>query len=294
MFVESVLQISAISSADGTVDPSGGPMWSKFFNSIGAVGDVAAEDGDTESIVSASDVLHTPSRQNFAPTVDTPGSELAPGDSASVIHDDESAIRPAQSSVAGTGIVDDGTYLFKFLAPGGTTHRFQARYSGDEVFDLVQEIVGGKLASDPFFSASPSSLSEVTKDPTDFKLSYLDDDGDLVQISNDRDVEDAVRTAKKQGKDRVVLQLRGGRGWEQAMNPASKEAAQAKTLAAIVEDETETAEAIKDKKLTKGQATIVDDLAFGVLPKEYLLPGAIALLSVTILAVFAFSRPARR
>jgi len=119
-------------------------------------------------------------------------------------------------------------YLFKFTAPGGTIHRFQARYDS---FEFIIDIIGGKLLADPFFaqnapSAAPLSPTATEEflalqtsttplvDPKDFQLSYLDDDGDLVLMTADRDILDAVSIARKQGKDKVVVQLKGGKTWE--------------------------------------------------------------------------------
>lgn len=278
-------------------------MWSRFFNSFAAgapdalVGDVGG-DGDTESIVSASDLPGTPSRHAHNQSM----SEVHPGDSASAI-DDDSVLHGlksrggAESSLAPVGGSEEGTYLFKFLAPGGATHRFQSRYAGEEVFEHVTDIVTGKLTSDPFFEEQGSD-----RDPHDFKLNYLDDDGDLVLISTSKDVEDAVKVARKQGKDRVVLQLRGGKGWESAMG-AAKEAAQAKSLAAIAEDETEAGEKeaagsqvssrsrVSSKRSARASGVDGDEqLLFGVLPKDLAVPAAIAFLGVTIIGVFTASR----
>lgn len=275
-------------------------MWSRFFNSFAAgapdalLGDIGG-DGDTESIISASDAApRTPSRHALNQSM----SELNPGDSASATHDDDSVLlhglrsgKGPESSVAPLGGSEEGTYLFKFLAPGGATHRFQSRYAGEEVFEHVSDIISGKLSNDPFFQEDSS------RDAHDFKLNYLDDDGDLVLISTSKDVEDAVKVARKQGKDRVVLQLKGGKGWESAMGEA-KAAAQAKSLAAIAEDETEAAEKEKESSSQVGgrptktsRSSILDEeLLFGVLPKDLAVPAAIAFLGVTIIGVFTASR----
>lgn len=277
-------------------------MWSRFFNSFAAgapdalLGDVGG-DGDTESIVSTSDLPATPSRHGYNQSV---SSDVHPGDSASAINDEDSVLyglkssRGPESSLAPVGGSEEGTYLFKFLAPGGATHRFQSRYAGEEVYEHVVDIVVGKLSSDPFFEEG------TDRDARDFKLNYLDDDGDLVLISTSKDIEDAVKVARKQGKDRVVLQLKGGKGWEHAMG-AAKEAAQAKSLAAIQEDETEAGEKestlstqskrSKSARPTSSAAGLSDEeLLFGVLPKDLAVPAAIAFLGVTIIGVFTASR----
>ena len=272
-------------------------MWTKFFNSFGGAGPEPLNDGgdgDTESIVSASDLPSTPLRERPAHhrlDSETPGSELAPGDSASVGH--EESIAP---SAMPSAIVDDGTYLFKFSAPGGTTHRFQARYSGQEVYELIKEVVTGKLSSDAFFAPAKApvpgaAIPEAKRDPTDFTLSYMDDDGDLVRISHDTDVEDAVKTARKAGKDRVVLILKGGRGWEEEMNQKAAVEAKASALASIVEDEAEevTEKAKAGAKKAAKEVSTDDGLAFGFLPQEYLIPAAVG-LGVAIVGIFAVSR----
>lgn len=334
--------------AGGAADPAGGPLWGRFFSAAAEAGGV---DDDVESVLSGLNgseaassqaPFHTPSRPGYhrsKDSIDTPGSELFPGDSASVVNaDDASDVGvshrggPHASSVGGisqpaTTIVDDGTYLFKFVAPGGTTHRFQARYDSHE---FLIDIVSGKLASDPFFASSDASPSpsteaveatdvvaqEVKPDPKDFQVSYRDDDGDLVLMTADRDVTDAVQTAKQQGKDRVVLHVSGGSTWKQAIAAAAerdekeREKAKAATVtkklvvveeeAADVEagEETDAAEPVRNaagtregKKARKAApAAPADDLVAGILPKEYLLPASIGFLGVVIATVFIASR----
>ncbi|GAA6048014.1 hypothetical protein JCM3770_000149 [Rhodotorula araucariae] len=322
--------------ADSGADAAGGPLWGRFFSAAAQ----ADEDGDTESIVSGVNgseaassqaPFQTPTRPGHhrsMDSIDTPGSELFPGDSASVIHDDASdvggarrvpvassvgASQAASASVAGAAppIVDDGTYLFKFVAPGGTTHRFQARYDS---YEFLTDIVAGKLGSDPFFAAAaPGADSEdagvAQPEPSDFQLSYRDDDGDLVLITADGDVADAVATAKKQGKDRVVLHVSGGATWKAALaarepaQPASAPVPAVTKKLVVVEEEhgdegasavdpaaagDDAREAPRRRPARKAQGG--DDLVAGVLPKEYLLPASIGFLGVVIATVFIASR----
>lgn len=219
--------------------------------------------------------------------LETPGSDVFPNDSASVVYDDERNASelggrgPAQaSSIGATGPPppkDDGTYLFKFVAPGGTTHRFQARYDSHE---FITDIVGGKLSSDPFFSQQ-DDVEGVAADPTDFQLSYFDDDADLVLMTADRDVVDAVHSARTQGKDRVVLHLRGGKGWDAELE--RRGLAKKKPVLKVVEEEEDEE---KPKKVAKGD----EELLFGFLAKDQLLPASVALLAVAIVGVFAVSK----
>lgn len=259
-------------------------------------------------------------------SIDTPGSELFPGDSASVINDDNlsdlggrTRRGPATqaSSIGGAQlpIVDDGTYLFKFVAPGGTNHRFQARYDSHE---FLLDIISGKLASDPWFTSVSSAptpaavegeepvAAAVVPEPRDFQLSYRDDDGDLVLMTADRDVTDAVETAKKQGKDRVVLHVTGGSTWKAAI--AAQEAKSEEKVPAVVttkklvvveeaeevekeeESEEEEVKPVPKKRKGKTAAASEEELIGGVLPKDLLLPASIGFLGVVIAVVFIASR----
>lgn len=254
-------------------------------------------------------------RQLVDSNFDTPGSEVFPNDSASAIYEDErldatselGVRRPGlPASSIGTGPplppVDDGTYLFKFVAPSGTTHRFQARYDS---YEFITEIVSGKLAADPFFlqqeipAPTPAAGEDEAPGPkivvpshTDFQLLYFDDDGDLVLMTADRDVTDAVSVAKKQGKDRVVVHLRGGKGWDDAVE---RQGSLKKKSVTIVEekdkeDSNGSVAAGKAPSAAHHRAKGDDALVFGFLSKDQLLPASVALLAVVIVGVFAASR----
>ncbi|SPO23187.1 related to CBS and PB1 domain protein [Ustilago trichophora] len=327
--------------ADGGA--AGGPMWNRFWNSFGQSNSIA---GDDESAVSGS-MRHSES-QFEPPTPSKVGagiadisSDLHPNDSASAVghhvngDDGASAIGlPSSAAVE----ADDGTYLFKFVTPSGRTHRFQARYDS---YETIREIVCIKLGGDPFFEPAPASAATVAADgeangdaqpapnvevpdPNDFQLAYTDDEDDVVLITADGDVQDAVKVARKQGRDRVVLLLQGGRGWEDAAArsaaASSSSAAAAATSAAglgarkrqqarenaeaqlqsVAEEEEKEAhadddgeeEGVKRKlKKTSGKASAADEeLLFGVLPKDLALPAAIGFLGVAVLAAVAITK----
>ncbi|GAA5954735.1 hypothetical protein JCM21900_005138 [Sporobolomyces salmonicolor] len=309
--------------ADSGADASSGPLWGRFFSAA-----AEADDGDSESMISGAGMTESvhssqapfstptrPTHHRAKDSMDTPGSELFPGDSASVIHDDGASDiggirRPGThaSSIGGIApsqIVDDGTYLFKFVAPGGSTHRFQARYDSHE---FLLDIVSGKLSSDPFFVASPAPPPPTSEDepaaplptipdPRDFQLSYRDDDGDLVLMTHDGDVTDAVVTAKKQGKDRVVLHVTGGPTWKAAQKEQAAPAVSMAKKLVVVEEESEGKETDEEERQRKPRRKAAahagagaDDLVAGILPKEYLLPASIGFLGVVIATVFVASR----
>lgn len=111
-------------SDDGT-DSQTGPMWSKFFTSLGP----ESADGDNHveedgSAISGSAVpestMDTPPLGRGGNQPATPFSEVHPNDSASAL-----GLRDGAGSMAASIPVDDGTYIFKFVSPAGLTHRFQ-------------------------------------------------------------------------------------------------------------------------------------------------------------------------
>ncbi|KAI0034925.1 CBS-domain-containing protein [Vararia minispora EC-137] len=290
-------------------EAEGGPMWGRFFDSIGG-GD------DTESAFSGSHMptdIHN-SSFSLSQIQQSPHSEVHPNDSASVV-DDNSVLEglprkglnvPSITGVSGP-IVDDGTYVFKFRTPSGNTHRFQSRH--DDV-EHLRDIVSGKLAQDSFFlDFKPESADEPIPDPLDFRLAYTDSDGDTVLITSDNDVADAVKNARGAGVDRVVLIIQGGRGWSDV---AEKSEAKAKAAAVAAAREIEKVE--KVEKVEKAEAPPppplpeyvamappapvhvpgvgTNDDVFGI-PRDLVLPASIGALAVAIIGVFAISRLTR-
>lgn len=207
---------------------AGGPMWGKFFDSIGG-----AVDDDNTSIHSGSHATdarpHTPStpsrpsnKLNNGSFISSPPFEVLPGDSASAVGADDTSEVGFTKGGRGAGtssvappaaLVDDGTYVFKFKTPSGRTHRFQARH---DLLENLIEIVAGKLDTDPFFTEQTTTATSPL-DPSAFTLSYTDDDGDLIHMTSDGDVTDAVKVARAQKQDRVVLFLSGGKAWDEAI-----------------------------------------------------------------------------
>lgn len=293
--------MNAISTetADDSGEAEGGPMWGRFFDSIGG-------HDDTESAVSGSHVPtegHSLSTHNLARLQQSPHSEVHPNDSASVI-DEESALEgyprkrkatiPTITGATSTVPVDDGTYVFKVRTPSGRTHRFQARHDSVEI---LREIVQGKLVTDPFFTEFAGSPSE-RPDPEDFTLSYTDADGDTVLITSDTDIADAVKIARSAGLDRVVLFIQGGKHWIDA-GAEKSEAKAAEANAAAKEDEkaVEKAEAVAvpEPAVTpppRAYTPPQEELVMGI-PKDLLLPASIGALAVVIVAVFTIARLTR-
>jgi len=291
---------------DNLNSENSGPMWGRFFDSIGH-----DEDGSALSQSHRHTDLHSfPSVNDFR----SPRSEVHPNDSASVIDDHEdhaSAISGFARGGHTGGVhspaapvpVDDGTYVFTFRTPsGGGTHRFQSRHDNIE---HLREIVAGKLASDPFFAEMKDSVGDLP-DPNDFLLSYTDADGDIVLMTSDHDVTDAVKIARGAGTDRVVLFVQGGKGWAEAgAGKSSAKAAEVSAAALKEEKEGEVTETVAAATPSvEPVSTVIErkvpfdipkhipggpDEVFGI-PKDLLLPASIGILAVVIIGVFAISR----
>ncbi|AAW46536.1 conserved hypothetical protein [Cryptococcus deneoformans JEC21] len=294
-----------------------GPMWSRFFEGLPGAGG----DDDTASIVSASERPDTPSRSHLGhgrglSSMTSPISEIMPNDSASVVDDNISDLggkHGPTSSVAAPGLpIDDGTYIFKFRTPSGRTHRFQARHDS---YELLRDIVAGKLLTDPFFTAPGAKEGEAVHlpDPSNFTLHYTDDEGDLVTMTADSDVADAVRIARGQKSDRIVLLVDGGKVWEEAARDLGGEKAVEKLkeveqeVKVVEEEEKQMAEPTANpaveptygnehvhaqKWKDHGKTIRADgqELVGGVIPKDMVLPAAIGFLGVVILGVFIAGR----
>ena len=289
-------------AAGQNTETEGGPMWGRFFDSIGG-------HDDTESVVSGSHLptdSHSVSAHNLSRLQQSPYPEVHPNDSASVVDDDHESVLdayprkkgghniPSIIGVTSTVPVDDGTYVFKFRTPSGRTHRFQARHDSVET---LREIVSGKLVTDPFFT---SYSGEEKPDPTDFTLSYTDADGDTVLITSDSDIADAVKIARTAGLDRVVLFIQGGKHWEET--GAGKMEPKPVEVPIPQQEEMKAAE----KPEAAPETPVVpspsppqihvpppeEELVFGI-PKDLLLPASIGALAFVILSVFTISRLTR-
>lgn len=330
-------QINSMNEGDSEGGEGGGPMWNRFWNSFGqttgSVGGGTAD--DNESAMSGSHAQQypeTPTRSNLPDL----SSDLHPNDSASAVagNDDGASAVGLTNGAPLSAAVDDGTYLFKFVTPSGRTHRFSARYDN---FETIREIVCIKLSGDPFFDAptplppapphapdapvqengdQPSYASIAAQppaaapDPNDFSLAYTDDEDDTVLITADGDVQDSVKVARKQGKDRVVLLLQGGKAWQEALQRQNISTSDRSARKKMRESMDAQLQSVKEEEEREGEerSTNVsertskrglsgkagnkndEDLLFGVLPRDLALPAAIGFLGVAIVAAFAIGK----
>jgi CBS domain-containing protein len=289
-------------------DDQGGPMWGRFFDSIGHDEDGSVVSG---SFAGTGSQFAIGSPSGLQP-MRSPGSEVHPNDSASVVDDDNvssisySRKRGVQMPTGAAPVpVDDGTYVFKFRTPSGRTHRFQSRH--DDI-EHLREIIAGKLAIDPFFTDLKSDEGQEHPDPNDFLLTYTDADGDTVLMTSDDDVTDAVKIARASKSDRVVLFVQGGKGWAEA--GAGKSEAKAHEAAIAAQEQIKEVE--KAEAEAAAPAPIINPAEFPTpreaatpvplhhhqqgpeeimgIPKDLLLPASIGVLAAVIIGVFTISR----
>ncbi|KAI7871562.1 hypothetical protein BDF14DRAFT_1718763 [Spinellus fusiger] len=166
---------------------------SKFWNSI-----TMSDPADAESVLS--DSLSQAANSNmFQPDSGVPTpvsvnigySEITPVDTVFVAEDtgfDTNSI--------------DGTFSFKFTY-GSRTHRFRCNPTQ---FSVFKKIIRDKIAAEHLsLSQSYVSIDKYDYEEDCLGVSYLDDDGDQVLMTNDTDLIDAVEMTQKMNRESVRL-----------------------------------------------------------------------------------------
>lgn len=278
---------------------SEGPAWNKFWMSLG---------DDTESQLSdgASHRGHTPSIRGGG--TESPianrhhlnhferHDSVQPNDSAS--HHGDHSDHGSMLSRAANPM--DQPFPFKFKAPSGRVHRLQVTPSGGiiELLGAVSEKLGNEISE---VGGEPEFNEEGKLSNQGFALSYIDDDGDVVSITSDGDLVEAIDLARRGGRDKVDLFVHDpSTPPVQATvdpKPVIKKKPKIEVEAASEGEETESEgqSARRKRKFTVPPEPVVaiqPEVIPGV-PNELLLPGAIATLAVVIVATFTLSRLTR-
>lgn len=299
-------QINSMSTGEGE-----GPAWQKFWLSL---------DHETESAVSgegggggSSRMPRTPitSRSAISPDMrEHQRPELERGDSVmpheSASHHDDDSPTEDRSAVAGMPPPEDMPFAFKFKAPSGRVHRLQVTASAG-VQALVAS-VSAKLGGELDAVGGEASVDDAGKlGKEGFALSYLDSEGDTVSITTEQDITEAITMARKSRRDKVDLfvhdpskpplsaTLAPHPGLVGPPTPADSGVQRGIRKGKNVGDSEEEEEGVttrkreaKERSTQQGQGQQEQVIA-GV-PNELLLPGAVAVLAVVIVSVFAFGR----
>jgi hypothetical protein len=269
---------------------SEGPAWNKFWLSM---------DNDTESMMSGegSHRPTTPGHRSLMETVESgrPGVDrqdsVMPHDSASHHGDDkESDILPSIETAA-----EDLPFPFKFKAPSGRVHRLQvdATAGMEEFVANISAKLGGELEA----VGGEATVENGKLGKSGYAVSYMDNEGDTVSITTDQDLVDAIAMARKGHREKVDLFVHDPTQppISATLNPApqlSKPPTPPESVLKepeAIKQESED-EVVKPSKRKQPMTSIKEEQVVPGVPNELLLPGAIGVLAVVIVGVFAFSR----
>ena len=287
-----MLKINTMSTGD-----SEGPAWGKFWLSL---------DNDSESMVSGDGShRHTAGHRSLMspdislrPPVDRVDS-VQPNESASHNGDDSHSDIPEIPDIP-SPTIEETPFPFKFKAPSGRVHRIQVVASSG-VVELISNVTA-KLGGEVDAVGGEATFENGKLGDTGYALSYLDNEGDTVSITTDRDLLDAIMLSKQNRRNKVDLFVHepGKPPISATVNPQpalSKpptpppSTLRERRRAAEEEDEIETP-VKKERKATEARPKQQEQLITGV-SNDLLLPGAVVALAVVIIGVFTLSRSNR-
>ncbi|KAL6451033.1 mug70 Meiotically up-regulated gene 70 protein [Candida maltosa Xu316] len=191
---------NSFGSATAAASSGEGPAWNKFWNNMD---DGEGSDAHSNSIVETTTNSGGFSSNAAAPDV-TPSEfnsfniDIKPSDSVSHVES-----LPLKSSTFGSSSlnIDEIAFTFKFTSPGidGRAHRIVMK-STDGVAKL-RELISGKLHDKDYAALN------ITKDEEDFAISYVDDEGDVVHITTDDDLNECIFINLKLQNDKADIYL---------------------------------------------------------------------------------------
>lgn len=276
---------------------SEGPAWNKFWLSL---------DNESESLMSGDGGSHQPPSAHRSLTTPDPhrnpldriDSSVLPNESAS--HNGHDS--PSHSAVMET-ISEDVPFPFKFKAPSGRVHRLQVVASAG-MAELISNVTA-KLGSEIEAVGGEATFADGRLGVSGYALSYLDNEGDTVSITTDRDLLDAITLARQGHREKVDLFIHDPAKPPMSATidpqpviskpltpPASTVRERRRQQSEDSEDDADTEPVTRPRK-TATQPTPKSEIISGV-PNDLLLPGAIAGLAVVIIGVFAISRSTSR
>lgn len=305
-----------------------GPAWNKFWLSL---------DHETESMISDGGSHHR---------VNTPGhrSLISPDQSSRPLMDRVDSVLPNESASHNGGddshseLLDppsaspeDAPFPFKFKAPSGRVHRLQV-IASEGMTELIASVTA-KLGGEIDAVGGPASFQDSKMGLEGYALSYLDNEGDTVSITNDTDLLDAITLARRSHRDKVDLfvhdpqkapltaTLEPRPGLAKPLTPPAslvRERRRQVTVDADADADAEEEEGEetttpvkrerkgagtgtgrkekeKEKMKVKGEGKALEkeSLVKGV-PNEILLPGIAVAVAVVVVGVFAMGRATKK
>ncbi|KAJ3052419.1 hypothetical protein HK097_006292 [Rhizophlyctis rosea] len=193
-----VSMLTYLASKDGNTDATAesGPMWNKFWNSTFAANSnsLHESESDRHSAVSDSHASGISHQYHAGPQPVPPISPHSafptPSRTESVRGGED--LMSAIGGPSGPSLysrLDEGNYAFKLKdTRNNKVFRFSSRPDSiTALFDQVRQKTGVALADE------------------EIRVSYVDDEGDVVHLSADRDLEEAVSMARRAGWSRLML-----------------------------------------------------------------------------------------
>ena len=287
-------QISTMSTGEN----DSGPAWGKFWLSL---------DNDSESMVSEG-ASHRPRTPGHRSGLMTPDSHHAPPfDRVDSVQPHESASHHGDDSRSDSPdvpspLIAETPFPFKFKAPSGRVHKLQVTAS-QGVEELVANVIA-KLGGEVNAVGGEAKVEDGKLLPTGFAMSYMDNEGDTVSITVDRDIIDAVTLSQRHHREKVDLfvhhpdkapisaTLDPHPAVAKPPTPPPSSIMKHRRRHLEDDDEDEMATPVKKDRRAASRPAQADQVIAGV-PNELLLPGAIAALAVVIVGVFAFSRSSK-
>jgi hypothetical protein len=288
-----LLKINTMSTGD-----SEGPAWGKFWLSL---------ENDSESMLSGDGShRHTPAHRSLVspelssrPQVDRVDS-VQPNESASHNGDDSHSDMPDVPDIPSPSF-EDIPFPFKFKAPSGRNHRVQVAASAG-LAELISNVTA-KLGAEVDLVGGEATFEDGKLGRHGYALSYLDNEGDTVSITTDRDLLDAIMLSRQNHRDKVDLFVHDPKSPPMSATvdpkpalprPLTPPPSTVRERRKMNADEEEMETPVKrERKITVPQHKPNEQLIAGV-SNDLLLPGAIVALAIVIVGVFTLSRSGRR
>jgi hypothetical protein len=185
-----IAMITYLVNKTGSPTDQEGPMWNSFWNSTFA--------GDVE------------------PDRVSQHSESRTGLSSSVYYRDRQPVQqpmtpePAISerAIPVTPAQHDGTFTFKLrdmTLANGKMYRFNS--PSNSFAALYERIIAKTGYATGYSESDPTDVDIITPQGISARLCYLDDEGDIVSIESDKDLEEAVQMALALRQTRLMIYL---------------------------------------------------------------------------------------
>lgn len=307
-----------------TTSDSEGPAWNNFWTSLDTDHDSSVHSDTNTRSEAASSTLRD-SRSGALSPPDVSQSELAefsidanlelgPNDSISHTGEDQATGIETQSSEL------EVPFPFKFKSPSGRVHRITVA-PADGLLNLRHEILY-KLKPGEFESLGGGEIDEEGNVISSaFAISYVDDEGDVIAITSDRDLIDAININRALGNikadiyihhpdEHANIQPSAGsvvtstavppvnnsnstrRGNTSRRNQLRLTMDGEEGIAGGHEDDEED-ERLRSRRRRQPKSSVPHDSLIPGVPNDLILPGAIVALAATILVVFTFGRSSR-